>query len=63
MLASIWNQPLSVITKICQRAGDDERLTKRIATIKDTYTKGNKGMTIAGTTEFIQSCTTFDRMY
>jgi hypothetical protein len=42
-----------VITKLCQKAGDIEKLSKRIATIKDTYTKGGTGLTIAGTTEFI----------
>ncbi|HEY7078148.1 MAG TPA: hypothetical protein VH500_00505, partial [Nitrososphaeraceae archaeon] len=31
----------SVITKICERAGDIEKLQKRIDTIKDTYIKGN----------------------
>ena len=44
---------IAVITKICQKAGDTEKLQKRIETIKDTYTKGNKGLKIAGTTEFI----------
>jgi hypothetical protein len=44
---------IDVITKLCQKAGDVEKLSKRIVIIKDTYTKGSKGMTIAGTTEFI----------
>lgn len=44
----------SVIVKICQRAGDSEKLPKRIDTIKDTYARGSKGLTVAGTTEFIK---------
>ena len=44
---------IDVITKICQRAGDTEKLQKRIDTIKDTYSRGTKGLTVAGTTEFI----------
>jgi len=44
---------IAVITKICHQAGDTDKLQKRIDTIKDTYNKGNKGLTIAGTTDFI----------
>ena len=44
---------IGVITKICERAGDIKKLQKRIDTIEDTYAKGNKGLKIAGTTEFI----------
>jgi hypothetical protein len=55
---------ISVITKICQQAGDTGKLQKRIDTVIDTYAKANKGLKIAGTTEFItlirylNNCTT-----
>jgi hypothetical protein len=44
---------IDAITKICQRASDTEKLQKRIDTIMNTYTRGNKGLTVVGTTEFI----------
>ena len=45
---------ISIITRICQQAGDTKKLRKRIDIIKETYTNGNKGLKVAGATEFIK---------
>ena len=51
----VWHADITVdvITKICEKAEDVVKLPKRISTVRDTYAKGDKGLKIASTTEFI----------